>query len=92
MMSIDKLTNMENDLKDFMLKYSEDEEDALHAASVLMKCAMFFYAQLLNPDDIRELLETVGDSVDDIVAITDGWQEEEDEDDPFAGIDTEVKH
>ena len=28
-MSIDKLTAMEDDLKDYMLKYSEDEDDAL---------------------------------------------------------------
>lgn len=90
-MSIDKLNAIEDDLKDFMLKYSEDDDNALHAASVLMKCAMFFYAQLLHPDDIRELLETVGDSVDDIVAITDGWVDEDD-DDPFAGIDIEIKH
>ncbi len=89
----DKLSEIELELSEFMIKYTDNETDALHAASVLQKLAMLLYTRLLGPEDTRELLETVAESVDyvheQVSEMEEGWS---DDDDPYAGIDLTLKH
>lgn len=86
-----KLIEMETQLHDFMQKNSSNEDDAMYAASVLMKCSMILYTQLLGADDVRELLKVVSEGVDEIEERVMAAVNEED-DDPFAGIDTTLPH
>ena len=86
-----KLIEMETQLQEFMHKNSSNEDDAMYAASVLMKCSMILYTQLLGADDVRELLGVISEGVDEIEERVLAAVSEED-DDPFAGIDTTLPH
>ena len=86
-----KLIEMETQLQEFMQKNSTNEDDAMYAASVLMKCSMILYTQLLGADDVRELLGVISEGVDEIEERVLAAVSEED-DDPFAGIDTTLPH
>jgi hypothetical protein len=89
----DKLFDMESQLGPFVEEHTTNEDDAMHAASVLLKVAMMIYSQLLPPTEVRELLEMVGDGAEEIEEnVRQAMAELDDEDDPFAGIDTTLKH
>lgn len=85
-----KLSAMETKLHKFMEENASNEDDAMYAASVLMKCSMILYTQLLGVEDTKELLSTVRESVDEFADALD--EVFDDEDDPFAGIDTTLPH
>ena len=85
-----KLSAMETKLHKFMEENASNEDDAMYAASVLMKCSMILYTQLLGVEDTKELLSTVRESVDEFADALDEAFDEDD--DPFAGIDTTLKH
>ena len=51
---------------------------------------MILYTQLLGVEDTKELLSTVRESVDEFADALDEAFEEDD--DPFAGIDTTLPH
>ena len=87
-----KLIEMETQLHDFMQNNASNEDDAMYAASVLMKCSMILYTQLLGADDVRELLKVVSEGVDEIEERVMAAVNEEEDDDPFAGIDTTLPH
>jgi hypothetical protein len=88
-----KLEEIEIELSEFMVRYTNNEEDALYGASVLMKLSLLLYTRLLGPEDTKELMQTVAHSVDGVQDALDeieqGWS---DDDDPFAGIDLTLKH
>ena len=86
-----KLIEMETQLQEFMQKNSSNEDDAMYAASVLMKCSMILYTQLLGADDVKQLLGVISEGVDEIEERVLAAVSEED-DDPFAGIDTTLPH
>ena len=86
-----KLIEMETQLQEFMQKNSSNEDDAMYAASVLMKCSMILYTQLLGADDVKQLLGVISDGVDEIEERVLAAVSEED-DDPFVGIDTTLPH
>ena len=88
-----KLEEIEIELSEFMVRYTDNENDAMYAASVLMKLSLLLYTRLLGPEDAKELMQTVAESVDGVQEALDeieqGWS---DDDDPFAGIDLTLKH
>ena len=86
-----KLIEMETQLQEFMQKNSSNEDDAMYAASVLMKCSMILYTQLLGADDVKQLLGVISEGVDEIEERVLAAVSEED-DDPFVGIDTTLPH
>lgn len=85
-----KLSAMETKLHKFMEENASNEDDAMYAASVLMKCSMILYTQLLGVEDTQALLSTVSESVEEFADALD--QAFDEDDDPFAGIDTTLKH
>jgi len=83
----EKLMEMESQLYEFMRNNSQNEDDAMYAASVLMKLSMVLYTQLLGADDVKNLLKTISDEVEEIQEhVLEAFEEEDD--DPFSGIDT----
>lgn len=86
----EKLMDMESQLYEFMRNNSQNEDDAMYAASVLMKLSMVLYTQLLGADDVKKLLKTISDEVEEIQEhVLESFEEDED---PFSGIDTTLKH
>ena len=86
----EKLIDMESQLYEFMRNNSQNEDDAMYAASVLMKLSMVLYTQLLGADDVKKLLKTISDEVEDIQEhVLESLEEDED---PFLGIDTTLLH
>lgn len=87
----EKLLDMESQLYEFMRDNSQNADDAWYAASVLMQLSMVLYTQLLGADDLKKLLQTISDEVEDIQEhVLESF--EEDDDNPFSGIDTTLKH
>jgi len=86
----EKLMDMESQLYEFMRNNSQNEDDAMYAASVLMKLSMVLYTQLLGADDVKKLLKTISDEVEEIQDhVLEAFKEDQD---PFSGIDTTLKH
>jgi hypothetical protein len=81
----EKMLEMEIELQKFMEKNTVDSDSAMYAASVLMKCAMILYTQVLGVEDTQNLLLTVSDSVHEF---DDALKEA----DPYYGIDETLKH
>ena len=79
----DRLEEIQDRLLEFIQPELRGDDDFMYMATMLLKHSMVLYQTFLDPDSIREMLQHVGENLEDNFSIT-YLDEDWEEDDPSA--------
>lgn len=82
--SKERLEEIQDRLLNFIQPQLKDDDDFMYMATMLLKHSMVLYQTFLDPEDIREMLAHVGESLEESFSITTLDSDLDTDDDPGA--------